>query len=267
MKTYLDLVSTIQPNSFLHYWGFETTVEEFVDQHKQLGLTEKKKVKSEIEKEFPHPYLGRISKETIPVKVNLDTELEIMTWYHETFKYPKGTTHFKFDFFIKGDFASSYNSERDIPLALKNEGEDWFTYKVIDDVEQWFKLPRGSRTFDDVHDLETIESFEAKELIQPEYVIDAVIKKLEKSTNNILILELYTASLTDFFEKRHNYDHIVKYFKLNRVFPVRVIDDNTHYPEEAEEVNKQSIALNALLYNVVSTEEFKIAYNEVINDK
>lgn len=266
MKTYLDLVSTIQPNSFLHYWGFEITSKEFVQQHESLGLTEKKKVKSEIEKEFPYPYLGRISKETIPVKVNLDTELEIMTWYHETFKYPKGTTHFKFDFFIKKGFAAGYDSERDIPLALKNEGEDWFTYKVIDNVDQWVKLSRGTRTFDDVHDLETIESFEAKELIQPEYVIDAVIKKLEKSTNNILILELYTASLTDFFESRYDYDHLVKYFKLNRVFPVRVIDDNTHYPEEAEEANKQSIALNALLYNVVSTEEFKIAYNEVIND-
>lgn len=72
------------------------------------------------------------------------------------------------------------------------------------------------------------------------------------------ILQIYCKSLDD---------HLVKYFKLNRVFPVRVIDDNTHYPEEAEEANKQSIALNALLYNVVSTDEFKIAYNEVINDK
>lgn len=267
MKTYLDLVSTIQPNSFLHYWGFETTVEEFVDQHKQLGLTEKKKVKSDIEKEFPYPSLDRTSKASVPVKVNLDTELEIITWYHETFKYPKGTTHFKFDFFIKKCFAAGYNSERDIPLALKNEGEDWFTYKVIDNDEQWVKLSRGTRTFEDVHDLETIKRFEAKELIQPEYVIDDVIKKLEKSTNNILILELYTASLTDFFESRYDYDHLVKYFKLNRVFPVRIIDENTYYTDEVNESNKESIALNALLYNVVSTEEFKIAYNEAINAK
>ena len=63
---------------------------------------------------------------------------------------------------------------------------------------------------------------------------------------------------------RLKYERLVDYFKLNRVYPITKIDENTYYVDEVEERNNKNQKLNEMFYNVVIDQDFKKAYNEVL---
>lgn len=272
MNTYINLIADIKPNSFLHYWSVETTIEEFVQHHKEIGLfkSNKEKTKTDIEKEYPNPSLSRTLKENIPIDIKINTDLRILSLYRNCFKYPEGTTHFKVELYHADTFTHSYLSEHEIPVALKIIGDvnstdsTWYTYKLVDGFEKWVELNKGTRGTDDIHSLEKIEKFEQSVLETEPYIIDLVSEKLEKSSINRLLLELYSPSLSDLFDEKHSYEKLVNYFKLNRVYPITIIDDKTYYVDEVEDQNINNTKLNEMFYNVVIDNKFKEAYNEVL---
>lgn len=196
--------------------------------------------------------------------------MNILAVYGTTFLYPKGTTHFKVDLYRTDSFTDLYLSERNVPVALKIIGNvesnesTWHTYKVVDGVEQWVELSKGTRCTRDIHSIAKIEEFEQNELETEPYTIDLVSEKLEKGSTNRLLLEIYSLSLSDFFDMRLKYERLVDYFKLNRVYPITKIDENTYYVDEVEERNIKNQKLNELFYNVVIDQDFKKAYNEVL---
>lgn len=270
MKTYIELLNHPSPAGFLHYWSVETTIEEFVQQHKELGLVEEKKELSDIESKFPRVNLSRTLKENIPIDIKIKSDMNILAVYGTTFLYPKGTTHFKVDLYRTDSFTDLYLSERNVPVALKIIGNvesnesTWHTYKVVDGVEQWVELSKGTRCTSDIHSIAKIEEFEQNELETEPYTIDLVSEKLEKGSTNRLLLEIYSLSLSDFFDMRLKYERLVDYFKLNRVYPITKIDENTYYVDEVEERNNKNQKLNEIFYNVVIDQDFKKAYNEVL---
>lgn len=247
MNSYLDIIKKDK----LHYWIVEETLEDFCDALNDLypnGANDSESC--DIEENYIFPKMSRTLPKNIPLNVSIDTVNKIFTYDKNSFIYPDGMSHVYVELY-RSD--STYFREK-CPIALKIIGDIhsneslWHLYKNVDGVEQWIPLKKGSRVTSNVYTLDEISSFKNEILEVEPFLIDIIISKLTLDSSSMLLLDMYSDFLTDFFQEKISYEKLINYFKFKRVFR-----------EPFEE------KLNQLFYNILSEdEEFKLVYLECI---
>lgn len=244
MNSYLDIIKKDK----LHYWIVEETLEDFCDALHELYPNDSNE-SSDIEENYIFPRMSRTLPKNIPINVAVDTNNRIFTYNKTSFVYPEGTTHVYVELYR----SDSYFRDK-YPIVLKIIGDIhskeslWHLYKNIDGIEQWIPLKKGSRVTSNVYTLDEISSFKNEILEVEPFLIDIIISKLTLDSSSMLLLDMYSDFLTDFFQEKISYEKLINYFKFKRVFR-----------EPFEE------KLNQLFYNILSEdEEFKLVYLECI---
>lgn len=252
---------------FLHYWGVETTSEEFVKTWEEINAkypTEEKPDLSQIEKDFPYPILRRTERDSIPYNYAFNAHTLILETKTNRIAYPFGTTHLSTELYQ--NMTSDYwDSGKKFPTAIRIVDGVWHTFKEVEGNFKWVELSKGHRSMENVHTIAEMELHDKdKHREFPPYVIDVVLENMVQGGQDQMTLAIYAKRLTDFFESKLEYEHLLKYFTYGRVFESEHINQDDCPNGEFKQTERINEYLNKIFAKIVWTYDFRQAYEKAI---